>query len=422
MNDTRQSRRRQEPPLLDIALDYAGRGWGVFPLWSVRDGVCTCRKRGRCTYPGKHPRSRAGFLDAITDPQEIRRRWKWESANIGIATGAASGLLVIDIDPRHGGDVTIKALIAELGKLPPAPRVRTGGGGWHVLFLHPGRHITSRNGAAAGIDIKADGGYIVAPPSKHISGKCYQWEVDPESVELPSLPQSWLDWIENPPLYREHREDGEYLGVQMITETTEAITSMESVENNDGPVDLEQLVLKHLPAGPGRRNRQVFELARALRAVPHLADAGGKDIDQLEPHVRIWHNEGVRRGLIATEPFEETWIDFLRAWPKVKFPKGQEPMAAIFARATEEPLPEVAKKYQDHQGLQLLVAICRELQRAAGQGPFFLACRTAGKLLNVSHTQAHGWLFLLQHDEVIELVEKGEQSKRRASRYRYMGG
>ncbi len=286
--------------MLDIALDYAGRGWGVFPLWSVRDGVCTCRKRSRCNMAGKHPRTHNGLHGASTDKAVINR-WKWASANIGIATGAASGLLVIDIDPRHGGDVTIKALIAELGKLPPAPRVRTGGGGWHVLFLHPGRHIASRNGAAAGIDIKADDGYVVAPPSKHASGKRYRWEVDPDSVGLPSLPESWLDWISNPPrCYREYREDGEYLGVPMITETTEAITSKVSAENDDGPVDLEQLVLAHLPAGPGRRNRQVFELARVLRAVPHLADAGGKDIDQLEQYVRIWHN--TTNHLVPIEP------------------------------------------------------------------------------------------------------------------------
>ena len=96
-------------------------------------------------------------------------------------------------------------------------------------------------------------------------------------------------------------------------------------------------------------------------------------------------------------------------------------MTAIFQRATEAPLPEIAKKY-DIQGLRLLVALCRELQQAAGQDPFFLACRTAGKLLGVSHIQANRWLFLLAYDGIIELVERGEQSKRRASRYRYVAG
>ena len=405
--------------MLDVVLSYAGRGWAVFPLWSVKNGVCTCHKRGRCNDPGKHPRTSTGFKKASTN-EKVIRRWRWETANIGIATGAVSGLLVIDIDPRHGGDKTIKALIKELGELPPAPRVKTGDG-WHLYFLHPGRHVASRNDFAQGIDIKADGGYVIAPPSNHLSGVRYQWEIDPKKAGLPSLPKLWLDWVANPQCYREDRENKEYRRELKITESTEATTCLVSVENENGPIDFEQLVLKHLPAGPGRRNRQVFELARVLKAVPHLADAGGNDLDQLEQYVRIWHNEGVRRGLIDTEPFEESWIDFLQAWPKVKFPKGSEPMTAIFQRATEAPLPEIAKKY-DIQGLRLLVALCRELQQAAGQDPFFLACRTAGKLLGVSHIQANRWLFLLAYDGIIELVERGEQSKRRASRYRYVAG
>ena len=173
--------------MLDIALEYAGRGWSVFPLWSVRGGVCTCRKRGQCTMPGTHPRTRTGFHQATID-EKIINHWKWESANIGIATGAASGLLVIDIDPRHDGDVTIKALIKSLGRLPPAPRVKTGDG-WHFYFLHPDRHIASKE-YAAGIDIKADGGYVVAPPSKHVSGGRYRWEIDPEKADLPSFSSS----------------------------------------------------------------------------------------------------------------------------------------------------------------------------------------------------------------------------------------
>ena len=419
MNDNQDSSRRQGVSMLDIALGYAGRGWGVFPLWSVRDGVCTCRKRGRCNMAGKHPRTHNGLHGASTDKAVISR-WKWESANIGIATGAASGLVVIDIDPRHGGDETIESLKNELGELPPAPRVKTGDG-WHLYFRYPDQLIDCRTDVAQGIDIKADGGYIVAPPSNHISGGRYQWEIDPEKADLPSLPKSWLDWVANSRCYREDRENGEYRRELKMTERTEAITCLESVENENGPIDFEQLVLKHLPAGPGRRNRQVFELARALKAVPNLADADGNDLDQLEPHIRIWHNEGVRRGLIATVPFEESWIDFLQAWPKVKFPIGEEPMTAIFQRATQAPLPQVASKY-DAQGLQLLVALCRELQQAAGQEPFFLACRTAGNLLGVSHMQANRWLFLLTHDHILELVERGDQSRRRASRWRYVAG
>ena len=165
-------------------------------------------------------------------------------------------------------------------------------------------------------------------PSPHLQnmpvGARYRWEVASNSVALPSLPESWLDWIFNPTsmLQRGQREPRVQKRTEDDRENRGNYFRRCALENEDKAVDLgTDLVLKHLPAGPGRRNRQVFELARVLRAVPHLADAGGKDIDQLEQYVRAWHNEGVRRGLIATEPFEETWIDLSPSMAKSKISK-----------------------------------------------------------------------------------------------------
>jgi hypothetical protein len=124
--------------------------------------------------------------------------------------------------------------------------------------------------------------------------------------------------------------------------------------------------------------------------------------------------------VIGTEPFEETWIDFLQAWPKVKFPKGAEPMVAIFEKAKASPAPRAAEKYEQ-PALRLLAALCRELQRTSGDKPFFLSCETARRLLGASHRMyAWRWLLLLQHDRIIEEVERGEPGKRHASRYRYL--
>jgi len=94
-------------------------------------------------------------------------------------------------------------------------------------------------------------------------------------------------------------------------------------------------------------------------------------------------------------------------------------MAQIFERAKNAPLPRAAARYQ-HDGLRLLTALCRELQRESGEKPFFLATRKAGELLEVDHVTAWRWLFLLVHDNVIEEVEKGDRTKRRASRFRYL--
>ncbi|MBM4093962.1 MAG: hypothetical protein FJ276_31835 [Planctomycetes bacterium] len=95
-------------------------------------------------------------------------------------------------------------------------------------------------------------------------------------------------------------------------------------------------------------------------------------------------------------------------------------MAAILERARCA-IPPCADEYEDRK-LRLLVAVCRELQRNAGEHPFFLAARTGARLLGLdrNHVKVWRWLFLLQQDKVILEIEKGDHAKRRASRYRYL--
>ncbi|MSR84697.1 MAG: bifunctional DNA primase/polymerase [Candidatus Latescibacteria bacterium] len=159
------------------SLDYAQQlDWPVFPCHSITEGgACSCGKTG-CSGPGKHPRTEHGLKDATTDPTQIRKWWEqYPDANIGIPTGAVSGFDVLDIDPRHGGDISLEVLEAQHGKLPETSEQITGGGGRHILFRHtPG--LKSRNGVLPGIDIKADGGYILVAPSNHFSGRRYAWE------------------------------------------------------------------------------------------------------------------------------------------------------------------------------------------------------------------------------------------------------
>ncbi len=91
-----------------------------------------------------------------------------------------------------------------------------------------------------------------------------------------------------------------------------------------------------------------------------------------------------------------------------------------FQKALENHLPAVAYEYEQ-QGLRLLVGLCRELQRAAGPGnSFFLASRTAERLLNVDHSTISRWLRGLQVDQVLLLTEQGGQKTKKANRYRYL--
>ncbi len=174
--------------MLETALGYAARGWSVLPLHSIANGRCTCG-RDNCSSAGKHPRTVHGVKDASCDPATIRA-WDWNSANVGIATGAISSLVVIDIDPRHGGFQAALDLVPKHGEFPKTLEVKTGGGGFHLYFKHPGGRVAnSSSKIGAGIDVRGDGGFVVAPPSLHTSGSRYQWR--DISAELQPLP-AWI--------------------------------------------------------------------------------------------------------------------------------------------------------------------------------------------------------------------------------------
>lgn len=161
---------------LQWALQYARRGWHVFPVHEMNGpGACSCGKA--CSTPGKHPRTQHGFKDATRDEAAITTWWtQWPNANIGIATGP-SDLLVLDVDPKNGGTTSLEALLKQLGDaVMDTVRCKTGGDGLHVYYARGGRDITISAGKlGAGLDIRANGGYVVAPPSNHASGNSYAW-------------------------------------------------------------------------------------------------------------------------------------------------------------------------------------------------------------------------------------------------------
>jgi DNA-binding CsgD family transcriptional regulator len=180
--------------VLEAALGYARLGWLVFPVHTVlqsRDGPqCSCG-RSDCSSVGKHPRTKHGCRDATADPDRIKAWWhEWPEANIGIQTGEESGLVVLDVDPRHGGAESLARLEKVHGSMPETAEALTGGGGRHVLFRHPGEKIPNAVGFLPGLDVRADGAYIVATPSVHASGRRYSW-ASPVDRALAPLPP-WL--------------------------------------------------------------------------------------------------------------------------------------------------------------------------------------------------------------------------------------
>lgn len=166
----------EKPNMLAAALDYLA--YDDVPLFPVK------RDKSPCT-PN-------GFKDATRDAAIIRL-WarKWPEANIGIPTGEASGWLALDIDPRHGGDVSLTTLIEEHGdEWLETMQAKTGGGGHHIIFKYPqGSNIRNSTGRLGeGIDVRSEGGYIIVAPSLHASGRPYEWLNNTEPAELPE----WL--------------------------------------------------------------------------------------------------------------------------------------------------------------------------------------------------------------------------------------
>lgn len=159
--------------LLQAALYYTNQGLPIFPLHYVNsDGKCSCGKVD-CDSRGKHPRTNHGFKDATTDPNQIKEWWsEWPDANIGLPTGRQSGLVVIDSDEKNGKS-GYKSISEARLKMPDTRIVGTPSGGSHYYYQYPeGQDIGCSAGVLDGVDIRGDGGYVVAPPSV-IDGKPY---------------------------------------------------------------------------------------------------------------------------------------------------------------------------------------------------------------------------------------------------------
>lgn len=187
---------------LEAALAYAELGWAVLPLAGMDDSNCSCRRA--CASPAKHPLTRHGVHEASVEEPQIRRWWlQWPDANVGIATGARSRLVVVDVDLERGGRTSLPVLRAAGHDLRTTLRTLTGGGGFHLYYRQPAGLIVPNTAGRLpnvgallpGIDLRGDGGYVVAPPSVHVSARAYRWSEPSRHLVL--LPE-WL-WPRPPP-------------------------------------------------------------------------------------------------------------------------------------------------------------------------------------------------------------------------------
>lgn len=161
------------PSMYDAAIEYAKKGFAVFPL----------------KYRDKVPLTRNGCKDATTDAAQIKAWWQqYPNANIGLATGSVSQnifVIDLDIDEDRGidGYHSLEDWQREHGDFPETWTAITGRGGYHLYYRGNGK-IKNRAGIIDGVDIRGNGGYVVAPPSIHKNGNRYEWEYSPDEFEL----------------------------------------------------------------------------------------------------------------------------------------------------------------------------------------------------------------------------------------------
>lgn len=170
---------------LEYALKYASAyGWAVFPVDPKT----------------KKPLTPHGCKDAKTAPGPIKAWWKrYPNASIGIATGSASSLIVIDedYDPDKGldGYVEVRTWERDHDELPETVCVKTGRGGAHLYYHYTGTDIGNRAGVLDGVDVRGEGGYVIAPPSLHPNGTEYCWEIGPDEMPVTELTDTVRDLI-----------------------------------------------------------------------------------------------------------------------------------------------------------------------------------------------------------------------------------
>jgi Bifunctional DNA primase/polymerase, N-terminal/AAA domain/Primase C terminal 1 (PriCT-1) len=196
--------------MVEAALQYAERGVPVFQCWHADGARCGCRALD-CASPAKHPiasTAPAGFKNATTDPAIIRRAFElFPHANIAEATGHYS--VVLDVDPAKGGRESLTRLEAQHGRLPVTARVLTGGGGEHYRFLPVPGLRCSEGRVGPGLDIRAEGGYALLPPSNHVSGGLYLDDLMAPMFETPLAPMpSWLLTLAMAPVAQNGHEAG----------------------------------------------------------------------------------------------------------------------------------------------------------------------------------------------------------------------
>ena len=246
-NDSNQS---NEPNMMQEAMDLARKGFRVFPVYEPTSKGCSCRQGEKCTNnAGKHPRVMEWQKAATTDEKQIKTWWsKWNRANIGIATGKGSNIIVLDVDANKGGDASVVELFADTD-LPETLTAQTGNG-YHIFFqIVEGFEIkNSVVKIGDGLDIRGENGFVVASPSLHRTGKRYAWTNKAKPCPLPENLKEKLIEIERQK-------------TSQVVDSKEVKQTKQSEFSKQSKMDLSKAIPSLIPEG--MRNETLFRRVAA---------------------------------------------------------------------------------------------------------------------------------------------------------------
>jgi hypothetical protein len=374
--------------LLDAALAYAARGWSIIPTRA------------------KKARFRWKQFQMERADEKLLRDWLGgrfaDIDGIAVVCGRVSGELVVrDFDDEHSYHRWAEAYPRLAQRLPTTRTHR----GYHVYGVATAGIVKLRDG-----ELRGEGGYCLLPPSSHPSGSTYRWVNPLPEGRLPRIDLD-RDGLRSDAPVRHSKH------INVVGQGEAAVSAVSAVSQPALGDAVEAAIGRTLPRRPGQRNRRVFDFARRLQAIPDLAVAG---LPTLRPIVAEWHRRALP--VIRTKEFIETWADFIVAWGNVRCDADDGVVGAAFRHAVAaEMSPKVVALYPDLPAVHLLASLCRELQRDAGGKPFFLDCREAGRLIEVSHHTA--WRLLavtFPADGILVKVSSSSMASGLANEYRYV--
>ena len=266
------------PKICDDAMGYASLGIRVFPCHGITDEMkCRCGDEN-CNSPGKHPKTHNGLHSASLDPIYIKMAWGQEKWGNNLAGVSGETFWVLDVDKKHGGLETLAEWEKEFGELDAAWIQKTGGGGRQYFFKHTAGITNTSGKIGDGIDTRGEGGYVMLPPSKHVSGELYRWHKDkrPHVKELFEAPE-WLltkvfDYLGDRPAKRlDHNEVFEGIAEGSRNDAIFRLAASLRAQGVDYDIALSQCLYaasRCKPPFPERETRTVVE------GVYHRYEAG----------------------------------------------------------------------------------------------------------------------------------------------------